>query len=703
MALKEDLLTSDNILDKFKGLLPDKKDIDNVLIENSSVYRPFEIKINATTDGESYETKVKIWDSHVFISGDTKDMKGFVEKDVGNLHPTNPSGIVELSKILGSDNLVGKFEDYFRNIQIESTKLEKFKEDNRITFNAIFPYDDVNIVVAYPSEDNFEYPIYARDNTDHLPISDLQKIIEQNSISKSDLEKYFIHSKDLEQTRALISQIYEDIDEHCSLVGCREIAYKTEWKKDYIEAETDRFNLVRELGVDDVDCRYTVSKYELDEKDKDLIEKSLLISDDIYKHIVEITPSAVKLHKDNIMGTLGHNGVFAVFLDGKTVEQFKSSENIDSNLLNNSYIQDVLKFNSNLKTMDVNMRDEIVQKVHEKKYLTMFEIKDINRECEPLEKFIIANAKTGEEFIKEFKTGMDCRHWIINNLDSSLEWEMESVDNLFQEHKDYCNKYDLEREFVYKDDIVNNKGAIWEIRERSIERDMVSHLTILNGDDEGIKAKNIKQIENILHNDENILLRDSKNDKLIDIELIYDGDLMYKIYDDKTTKLDDNWKIIKDFKFQTYQYEDKGVIESDYKTKRLPSKAIDMILKDVNDFSIARKQYLPIIAKTIDIANLHDGCNHDLKAHIINNAVKMFQLGNSDSCQMISDNAEASIIAKCWREDYLQIVCDAFYNGQKASMENVHKELFAEHPSAVVGNAVNEIEKSDKKAEQKLN
>jgi hypothetical protein len=681
MALKEDLLTSDNILDRFKGLLPDKKDINNISLENSNVYRPFEIKINATTDNETYETKVKIWDSHVFLSGDTRDIKGIVEKNIGNLHPTNPSGIVELAKALSSDNIIGGFEDYFRNIQIESNKLEKFKKDTGITFNAIFPYDDMNVVVAYPSEDNFEYPIYVRDNVDHFLISDLQKIIEQNSINKNDLENYFIHSRDLKQTEDLICQIYEDIDRYCGLVEHDGKRYMTEWKNDFLESEDDRINLVRSLGTDNIGYKYHVSKYDLAKKDEEIIKTSMLISDDIYGYSVDISPYAVELHKDNIIGRVEQNGTFAVFLDGDIVEQFKEGEKIESNLLNNNYAQDLVKFNLNLKTMGNAMHDDIIQKSFEEGYLTMIEVKDINMKCEPSETFIIANARTGEEFIKNFETGMDCRHWIINNLDSSQKWEMESVDNLFQEHKDYCDKYDLEREFVYKDDIINNKGAIWEIRERSVERDMVSHLTILDGDDEGIKAKNIKQIEDILHNDESILLRDSKNDKLIDIELNYDGDLMYKIYDDKTTKLDDNFKIIKDFALQIHQHEKNGWIDFDWEKESLPIDSIDRIIKDVNDFSVAQKEYMPTIASKIDIGDLHDGYDHDLKSMMIKDAIRMYQLGNNDTSRDINDEKESRYISQAYKGEYLQIVCSAFHDGQKSFMDKVHKEVFAETQS----------------------
>lgn len=305
------------------------------------------------------------------------------------------------------------------------------------------------------------------------------------------------------------------------------------------------------------------------------------------------------------------------------------------------------------------------------------------------ESFIIANAKTGEEYVREFESTSDCRHWIINHLDLSLEWEVESVEDLYQEHNNYCDKYNLEREFTSKNDILNNKGAIFEIKKRPIEKELTSTLSIIT-DEGGVTPKNLQEIESILYNDEIILLKDNKNDKFINIEKNYDGDLMYQIYDASSTELNDNGEIIKDYKYQLHQYEKRNLIEVNVDTNELPIDSIDRILKDVDDFTATQKEYMPILAKKIDAQKY---LNSDLKAHITEDAIRMYQLGNSDTSEAISDIKEANIITQCWKNDAKRTVVDAFFDGQNTFMGKVHKELFNE-PSNEAKKAFAEDNKS---------
>jgi hypothetical protein len=156
---------------------------------------------------------------------------------------------------------------------------------------------------------------------------------------------------------------------------------------------------------------------------------------------------------------------------------------------------------------------------------------------------------------------------------------------------------------------------------------------------------------------------------------------MYKIYDDKTTKLDDNFKIIKDFALQIHQHEKNGWIDFDWEKESLPIDSIDRIIKDVNDFSVAQKEYMPTIASKIDIGDLHDGYDHDLKSMMIKDAIRMYQLGNNDTSRDINDEKESRYISQAYKGEYLQIVCSAFHDGQKSFMDKVHKEVFAETQS----------------------
>lgn len=203
------------------------------------------------------------------------------------------------------------------------------------------------------------------------------------------------------------------------------------------------------------------------------------------------------------------------------------------------------------------------------------------------EKFIIANAKTNTEYIKEFESGMECKNWIINNLDMSLNWEMVSVENLYQEHKEYCKKYNLEQTFVCTEDITNTKNAIWEIKERAIEKEKIAHFLIVDGDE--IKLpKSIKEIENILYNDKKILLIDEKNDKFIEIEENYNSELIYKIFDSTITKINEYGKINRNSEVPLCQ--NKGVIKVEESTGDFPVDSIDTILLNVEKFVEAEKE-----------------------------------------------------------------------------------------------------------------
>lgn len=78
-------------------------------------------------------------------------------------------------------------------------------------------------------------------------------------------------------------------------------------------------------------------------------------------------------------------------------------------------------------------------------------------------KWIIANKKTGQEYCKAFETSKECRDWITNTLDVSLEWIYNPSFFLLKKYQFMADELGWEYEYVDKEDIENNAGAMFEI------------------------------------------------------------------------------------------------------------------------------------------------------------------------------------------------------------------------------------------------
>lgn len=68
-----------------------------------------------------------------------------------------------------------------------------------------------------------------------------------------------------------------------------------------------------------------------------------------------ITPTNVELLENGFKGRVAHNGTIEVFnKEGKTIEQFKKEEVIDSKFLNNIFLKEMVTFDKNIRTNNYN-------------------------------------------------------------------------------------------------------------------------------------------------------------------------------------------------------------------------------------------------------------------------------------------------------------------------------------------------------------
>ncbi len=181
--------------------------------------------------------------------------------------------------------------------------------------------------------------------------------------------------------------------------------------------------------------------------------------------------------------------------------------------------------------------------------------------------------------------GFDANHWAKTLDDANISWYLQNTVSGFTH--DYTNKgYYLSTLLAEKDIHINTlenrgdfvKNKIFNINplEKGLERAF---------DD---KPLSIRDIDLALYNDEHIIIRDTLNKTIIDIEKNYDGELMYKFFDENIKYSSDNDKIT-----EPDNYFKRGVIEviedNEKEEFNLPNDAIETILKESSFVAFERK------------------------------------------------------------------------------------------------------------------